>query len=82
MAKTDATLQGYLIPKDSIVIANLYSAHIDEKYWDDPETFRPERFLDSDGKIQRKDAFVPFSTGILFYNNLILLLSTGYYFLV
>ncbi|CAG2239121.1 CYP2K [Mytilus edulis] len=63
VAKTDATLQGYLIPKDSIVIANLYSAHIDEKYWDEPETFRPERFLDSDGKIQRKDAFVPFSTG-------------------
>lgn len=63
VAKTDATLQGYSIPKDAIVIANLYSAHIDEKYWDDPETFRPERFLNSDGELQRKEAFVPFSIG-------------------
>ncbi|XP_053376355.1 cytochrome P450 2J4-like [Mercenaria mercenaria] len=63
VAKQDATLLGYQIPKDSVVIANLYSAHIDTKYWPEPEKFRPERFLDSNGKVLRKDGLVPFGDG-------------------
>ncbi|XP_060554557.1 cytochrome P450 2J4-like [Ruditapes philippinarum] len=63
VAKQDATLLGYDIPKDAIIIANLYSAHIDTKYWPDPEKFMPERFLDSDGNVLRKDGLVPFGDG-------------------
>ncbi|KAK3083809.1 hypothetical protein FSP39_003541 [Pinctada imbricata] len=59
----ETQLLGFDIPKDAIVIANLYSAHIDKKYWDDPHEFRPERFLGENGKIRRREAFVPFSTG-------------------
>ena len=56
-------LLGYDIPEGAIIIANLYSAHIDEKYWKDPHEFIPERFLDENGKLRRRDAFVPFSAG-------------------
>jgi len=63
IANRDAELMGYRIPKDTIVIANLYSAHIDPKYWPAPEKFRPERFLGDDGRVLRKDGLVPFGDG-------------------
>lgn len=66
VAKRTSDLGGYTIPKNAIVIANLYSAHIDPKYWDSPHKFSPERFLDDNGAIRRREAFVPFSTGTCF----------------
>lgn len=68
VAKKDTKLQGFDIPKDAIIIANLYSAHIDEKYWKDPEKFIPERFLNEDGSLRRRDAFIPFSAGIFSFD--------------
>lgn len=63
IANTDAMLNGYAIPKDSIVIANLYSAHIDPKYWPNAREFRPERFQDATGSVVRKEGLVPFGDG-------------------
>jgi len=37
--------RGYILPKDTIVFANFWEIHHDEKIWGDPENFRPERFL-------------------------------------
>lgn len=55
---------GYKIPKDTMVVANLYSAHHDKGYWGDPEKFRPERFLAEDGKgLIKHEAFFPFGQG-------------------
>ncbi|GFY69207.1 vitamin D 25-hydroxylase [Trichonephila inaurata madagascariensis] len=61
----DTTLNGYFIPKDSIVVANLWSVHHNPKYWGaDAETFRPERFLTKDGKqVVKSEYFIPFSIG-------------------
>ena len=64
VAKSDSDILGYSIPKDTVIIANLYTVHQDTAYWDSPSEFKPDRFLTEDGKIQRKDAFVPFSIGI------------------
>ena len=61
----DTVLCGFDIPKDAIIIANLYSAHIDPKYWPDPEEFKPGRFLDKNGHLMRKDGLVPFGDGNL-----------------
>lgn len=57
------TLLGYHIPQDTVVIPNLWNLSRDPKLWGDPENFRPERFLDKDGKIAKPDYFVPFSLG-------------------
>lgn len=60
----DVTLRGYKIPKDTMVLMNIYSALRDKEYWKpDPETFRPERHIDSNGKIIKHDPMLTFSVG-------------------
>ena len=60
----DVKFHGYDIPKDTIVISNLYFIHHDERIWGNPEEFQPERFLSVDGKSFKKhDALMPFATG-------------------
>ncbi|GFT37915.1 cytochrome P450 2J2 [Nephila pilipes] len=60
----DTKVGGYDIPKGTIVIANFWQAHNDLRYWDEPEKFKPERFLGKDGKtIVKSKYFMPFSVG-------------------
>nr|UZE89832.1 cytochrome P450 CYP304W1 [Chrysoperla zastrowi sillemi] len=79
----DTTLHGYSIPKDTIVITNLWQMHHDEKVWGDPETFRPERFVTEDGKGLAKDQSLPFGlgrrvcAGETFARNTMFLIYTG-----
>jgi len=46
------------------VLINLYSAHMDPDDWQQPQQFRPERFLDESGNIIDKDRVIPFSLGM------------------
>ncbi|XP_021941664.1 probable cytochrome P450 304a1 [Zootermopsis nevadensis] len=62
-ATEDTELGGYNIPKDTIMIVNLWSFHNDPDFWGDPEAFRPERFLDERGQLLKKDYSLPFSAG-------------------
>ncbi|CAH1107250.1 unnamed protein product [Psylliodes chrysocephalus] len=59
----DTVLENYSIPKNTTVLISLYSVHHDKKYWKDPEVFRPERFLDSNGNLMYHDRFIPFGLG-------------------
>ena len=45
------------------MIVNLWAIHHDLKYWGDPFTFRPDRFLDKEGRLG-VHAILPFSAGI------------------
>ena len=55
---------GYELPKDTWVMVNLWALHHDPKEWNDPEMFKPERFLDEDGKMAPKpNSYLPFSSG-------------------
>lgn len=45
----DATISGCDIKKDSVVIFNFHSVAYEESFWGDPDCFRPERFLTTDG---------------------------------
>lgn len=62
----DAVVRGYTIPQGTMVITNLYSVHFDEKYWSNPASFCPERFLDKNGNFIKREAFLPFSLGKYF----------------
>ena len=63
---TQGTLfQGYHIPKDTMVIVNLWSLHHDASIWKDPFKFDPKRFLDEEGKYAPPPGgdLLPFSAG-------------------
>lgn len=63
-AMSNLQFHGFHIPKDSMVLINLYAAHFDKDYWGDPEIIRPERFLCNDGTMMIKhEAFFPFGHG-------------------
>lgn len=60
----DTSVGGYAIPKDTMIMVNVYNIHHDPTKWDDPYAFKPERFLDDEGKIKTKiQSFMPFSAG-------------------
>nr|QST15064.1 CYP370A2 protein [Diaphanosoma celebensis] len=62
-AVVDTQLQGYTIPKGSMVLVNLHSVHNDDTVWKDPHLFRPERHLNSEGQIVKSEHFYPFGIG-------------------
>nr|CAH0098576.1 unnamed protein product [Daphnia galeata] len=62
-AMKETQLQGFTIPKGSIIAINLDSAFKDATVWEDAENFRPERHLDQNGKVIKNDAFTPFGIG-------------------
>lgn len=59
----ETTFHGYTIPRKSMILANLWSVHHDEKYWPNPKKFDPDRWIGEDGKFVKKEAFIPFSEG-------------------
>ncbi|XP_073428357.1 cytochrome P450 2J2-like [Dendrobates tinctorius] len=59
----DITLDGYSIKKGMNILPNLDSVLHDPMYWDKPDEFNPEHFLDKDGNFKSNEAFLPFSAG-------------------
>ncbi|KAM7289625.1 cytochrome P450 1A1 [Ixodes scapularis] len=51
----DTEVGGKFVPKDTGILYNIYAINHDPNLWDDPEVFRPERFLDPvTGKIKQE----------------------------
>nr|XP_054773774.1 cytochrome P450 2U1-like [Lytechinus pictus] len=63
MGRGDLRFHGYDIPEGAIIIANYWRISRDPKIWDDPEVFKPERFLDAEGNCVKPEELMPFSIG-------------------
>ncbi|XP_055938109.1 cytochrome P450 1A5-like [Argiope bruennichi] len=51
--RTDIVLDGYFIPKESLMIANTWSILHDVECWgDDADAYNPERFLNQKGNLK------------------------------
>jgi cytochrome P450 len=57
------TLGGFHIPASSVVLVSPFLMHRNPRYWKDPETFDPDRFLPERREAQPKFAFYPFGGG-------------------
>ncbi|KAM1303786.1 hypothetical protein ACFX2F_021553 [Malus domestica] len=47
-AEIDVEICGYIVPKGAQVLVNAWAIGRDPNIWDDPNSFMPERFLDSE----------------------------------
>jgi cytochrome P450 len=62
-ASQDTTLGGERIPKNSIVIVNIWGVHHNPNFYPDPWGFHPERFTPDFEKSLPKSAYIPFGNG-------------------
>ena len=60
---SDVNIRGYKIPKNAAIFSILYHIMRDPDYWQDPNTFNPDRFLDDFGKVIKEERLVPFGIG-------------------
>ncbi|XP_065857629.1 iridoid oxidase-like [Euphorbia lathyris] len=64
-ALEDTNFMGYVIPKDTQVFVNTWAIGRDSEVWEDPLSFKPERFLGSNVQYMRGQNFelLPFGSG-------------------
>ena len=63
MAVADDRAGDVAIPRGSTVIVFVYGAHHARRYWQDPESFDPERFTKANEKLQTPFTYLPFGGG-------------------
>lgn len=59
-------IEDLFVPGDVHVSVPTYTLHRDARYWPSPDEWKPERWLDADGKFDGSvggEAFIPFSIG-------------------
>ncbi|KAL5777665.1 hypothetical protein ACOSP7_010591 [Xanthoceras sorbifolium] len=58
----ECTVGGYNIPRGTMLFVNAWALHQDPNNWEDPNMFKPERFLGSEGE-KGGYKFIPFGSG-------------------
>jgi cytochrome P450 len=59
----DIQIKGYHIPANTTIIHQISTVLNDERYFPEPEKFKPERFLDSNGKFFQPSSLMPYGVG-------------------
>ncbi|XP_023344408.1 cytochrome P450 2C15 [Eurytemora carolleeae] len=54
---------GSIIPANTMIISNTHTMHMDPKYWEDPQSFNPSRFINSQGMFVADEKVLAFGTG-------------------
>ena len=62
-AVSDDRVGDLVIPAGSTVIVYVYGAHHAPRYWENPESFDPERFAKEETKLRTPFTFLPFGGG-------------------
>lgn len=59
----DDEYKQFSFPAGSIIILFYYGLHRDKKFWQNPESFQPDRFDKKNGDKEKMKAFYPFGAG-------------------
>jgi cytochrome P450 len=59
----DDIYRGFYFPKGTLVMPNIWAITRDEAVYPDPESFKPERFLEEDGSLNHDDISYVFGFG-------------------
>uniref|UniRef100_A0A1J3J953 Cytochrome P450 76C4 n=1 Tax=Noccaea caerulescens TaxID=107243 RepID=A0A1J3J953_NOCCA len=63
-AEADAEVLGFMVPKDTQILVNVWAIGRDPSVWDNPTQFEPERFMGKDIDVKGKDyELLPFGAG-------------------
>lgn len=64
LTSDDCTINGYHIPRDTIVLVNAWAIHRDPAQWEEPTQFKPERHVKSEsGEVGLGHKLFPFGVG-------------------
>ena len=59
----EVVFHGFTIPAGTSVYANVSWIMNDPNHWEEPEQFKPERFLDPAGQFRKQERCIPFLVG-------------------
>uniref|UniRef100_A0A0K0FG96 Cytochrome P450 18a1 (inferred by orthology to a D. melanogaster protein) n=1 Tax=Strongyloides venezuelensis TaxID=75913 RepID=A0A0K0FG96_STRVS len=59
----DTFVNGHLIPNNTLILPFFWGSNMDEKYFKDPFTFNPNRFIDSEGNFKVEHEHMSFGKG-------------------
>ncbi|RZC36406.1 p450 domain containing protein [Asbolus verrucosus] len=62
VANRDSSIDGYQIEKGTVIFLNNYDLSMSLDLWDEPEKFKPERFI-RENRLIKPDHFLPFGGG-------------------
>ncbi|MBA0763854.1 hypothetical protein Gotri_013254, partial [Gossypium trilobum] len=63
-AEADIEIHSFVIPKGTQLLINAWAIGRDPKFWEEPDLFRPERFIRSEMDVNGKDfGLIPFGGG-------------------
>uniref|UniRef100_A0A7E4UPY9 CYtochrome P450 family n=1 Tax=Panagrellus redivivus TaxID=6233 RepID=A0A7E4UPY9_PANRE len=59
----DTVIHGYKIPAGQPIVSHISAMLYDDRYFPEPHTFKPERFIDENGAFKPHPALLPFGIG-------------------
>ncbi|XP_072037041.1 cytochrome P450 2U1-like [Amphiura filiformis] len=62
-ATDETSLHGYRIPKGATLVSNIYGVMRNPNMFPEPDQFKPERFIDVQGKYFEREEVCPFGVG-------------------
>ncbi len=63
LTSQEVALEGYVLPKGTIVFSHIEMMHENPDEFPEPEIFRPERFINPDGSFEFHQQVTPFGIG-------------------
>ncbi|CAH1797671.1 unnamed protein product [Owenia fusiformis] len=53
----------FVLPPRTLIVENIHALHFDPDEWDEPNTFKPERFIGPNGKVIKDNHMLQFGSG-------------------